>query len=242
MLPATVRTGTCVALLLAGMALAAVTARAVGPLHAAFRSDSGPGFGPPPPVFPGMGLPPAPPPVLSTDVPYGVPPPTLPTAEQRSAIRTVRAAFAARFDALRQEQYAAWVALEAALTRATPDPDETARNASALRDVTAKQQDLAIEMRQRIIRETGIRTPLPGHLPPSPPLGMTEFSVPVPQRGAAAGRPPNGVPGPGAFADASPDAFTDAHPDAHPDADAATRTPPARPGDTAPHHQTPPPA
>lgn len=239
MLPATVRTGTCVALLLAGMALAAVTARAVGPLHTAFRSDSGSGFGPPPPAFPGMGLPPASPPVFSTGVPYGAPPPPTPlTAEQRSAIRSIRAAFAARFDALRQEQYAAWVALEAALTRATPDPDETARNASALRDVTAKQQDLAIEMRQRIIRETGIRTPLPGHLPPPPPSGMTEFSLPVPQRGAAAGRAPNGVPGLGTAPGASPDAC----PDACPDADAAPCTPPARPGDTAPHHHAPPPA
>ncbi|WMW66800.1 hypothetical protein [Nitratidesulfovibrio liaohensis] len=231
MLPATVRTGTCVALLLAGMALAAVTARAVGPLHAAFRSDSGPGYGPPPPAFPGMGLPPASPPVFSTGVPYGAPPPpTPPTAEQRSAIRSIRAAFAARFDALRQEQYAAWVALEAALTRATPDPDETARNASALRDVTTKQQDLVIEMRQRIIRETGIRTPLPGHLPPPHPSGMVEFSVPVPQRGPAADVAPGGAIPP------------DAAPNAAPDARSGIGAPPARPQRTPPHHHAPPPA
>lgn len=62
------------------------------------------------------------------------------------------------------------MALEAALTRATPDPEETARSARALREVTARQQDLAIEMRQRIIRETGILTPLPG--PPHPPPGL----------------------------------------------------------------------
>lgn len=162
MLPATVRTGTCVALLLAGMALAAMTARAVGPLHAGPRPD----FGPPPlPPFV-IGLPPSPP-----DIPYDAPPPpTPPTAEQHSAIRSIRDGFAARFAALRQEQYAAWVALEAALTRATPDPEETARSARALREVTARQQDLAIEMRQRIIRETGILTPLPG--PPHPPPGL----------------------------------------------------------------------
>jgi hypothetical protein len=163
MLPATVRTGTCVALLLAGMALAAVTARAVGPLHSGPRPD----FGPPPlPPF-AMGLPPAPPPGAGQDSPYDAPPPPAPpTEEQRSAVRSIRDGFAARFDALRQEQYAAWVALEAALTRSTPDADETARTARALREVTAKQHDLAIEMRQRIIKETGIRTPVPG------PLGL----------------------------------------------------------------------
>lgn len=93
MLPATVRTGTCVALLLAGMALAAMTVRAVGPLHAGPRPD----FGPPPlPPF-AMGLPPSPP-----DIPYGAPPPpTPPTAEQHSAIRSIRDGFAARFAALR---------------------------------------------------------------------------------------------------------------------------------------------
>ncbi|MBZ2172653.1 hypothetical protein [Nitratidesulfovibrio sp. SRB-5] len=188
MLPATVRTGTCVALLLAGMALAAVTARAVGQLHSPLRSDSGHEWGhdwghdrgqppPPPPPLPGMGFPPAPPSAFPTGASHGAPPP--PTAEQRSIIRNIRAAFAARFAALHQEHYAAWVALEASLTRAAPNPDETARNAAALRDVTAKQQDLAIEMRQRIIRETGIRTPLPGHLPP-PPSGMAKFTAPPP--------------------------------------------------------------
>lgn len=210
MLPATVRTGTCVALLLAGMALAAVTARTVGPLHAPLRSDSGhdrehywgPNWGhywgppPPPPMASmGTGLPPAPPPALPADGSHGTPPPPPPTAEQRSIIRNIRAAFAARFAALHQEHYAAWVALEAALTRATPDPEETARNAVALRDVAAKQQDLAIEMRQRIIRETGIRTPLPGHLPP-PPSGMAEFTAPPPRRGYAADMPADAASGP----------------------------------------------
>ncbi len=224
MLPATVRTGTCAALLLAGMAFAAVTVRAVGPVHPGPRPDIGfsvgPNWGPPPPppAFLAMGLPPAPPP----DVPYNVPlPPATPTAEQRSVIRDIRTAFSARFEALRQEQYAAWTALEAALTRATPDPDETSRSASALRDVTAKQQDLAIEMRQRIIRETGIRTPLPGHLPPPPP-GMTGYAVPPPHHGAAAATTPGPIPGAGADAD--------------------TPTPPAGAQDTAPRHPGPPPA
>ncbi|WP_035066059.1 hypothetical protein [Nitratidesulfovibrio termitidis] len=234
MLPATVRTGTCVALLLAGMALAAVTARAVGPLHAVFRPDArldaGHDYGPPPPpppAFLSMGLPPAPPPAFSAGVPYGSPPPpTPPTAEQRSVIRDIRAAFAARFDALRQEQYAAWVALEAALTRDTPDPDETARNASTLRDVTAKQQDLAIEMRQRIIRETGIRTPLPGHLPPPPPAGMAGNVAPSAHRGPAPGMTPDGTPAPGA----SPDAATD------------IGAPPTGPQGAQPQHPAPPPA
>lgn len=221
MLPATVRTGTCAALLLAGMALAAVTVRAVGPVHTALRSDFRHDFGPPPPPPFTMGLPPALPPAFSNGVPYGAPPPTAPTEEQRSVIRDIRTAFSARFEALRQEQYAAWTALEAALTRATPDPDETARSASALRDVTAKQQDLAIEMRQRIIRETGIRTPLPGHLPPPPP-GMTGYAPPPPHRGAAAATTPGAIPGTGDNAD--------------------TRTPPAGAQDVAPHHPGPPPA
>lgn len=185
MLPATVRTGTCVALLLAGMALAAVTARAVGPLHSGPRPD----FGPPPfPPF-AMGFPPAPP----ADAAYNAPPPPAPpTEEQRSAIGIIRDGFAARFDALRQEQYAAWVALEAALTRTTPDADETARTAHALREVTARQQDLAIEMRQRIIKETGIRTPLPG---PLGLLGGKPGMGPVRGQGSAHGpehdRPPH---------------------------------------------------
>ncbi|WP_353115740.1 hypothetical protein [Nitratidesulfovibrio sp.] len=218
MLPATVRTGTCVALLLAGMALAAVTARAVGPLHAAFRSESGPGFGPPPPPPFIMGLPPMPP-----DIQYGAPPPPAPpTAEQRSVLRDIRAVFAARIDALRQEQYAAWAALEAALTRATPDPEETARSASALRDVTVKQQDLAIEMRQRIIRETGIRTPLPGHLPPPPPSGMMGRAAPPPPGGAAADMLHGPMPGSGAV----------------PPSDAPTTGAEG----TSPHHPAPPPA
>ncbi|MDR3043981.1 MAG: hypothetical protein LBU75_06915 [Desulfovibrio sp.] len=169
-----------------------------------------------------MGLPPAPPPAFPANVMHGAPPPpTPPTAEQRSAIRDIRAAFAARFDALRQEQYAAWAALEAALTRAAPDPDETARSVSALRDVTAKQQDLAIEMRQRIIRETGIRTPLHGHLPPPPP-GLAGHAVPLPPRGAAADMVPDSVAGP--------------------DANPAPGTPPTGPQGTSPRHPAPPPA